>query len=342
MIIPGRPEQRAYLDKTGDDLQATILAGLEFIGWGNCINKNSKVFIKPNFTFPHYKQGITTTPELLRHLLALLKSKADSVILGESDGGNNSFTADEAFDGHDMRQICKEAGVELVNLSKLPSEIVEDKIAGKKVRVRLPRLLLEEIDCFISVPVLKVHAMTGVTLSLKNLWGCHPDPMRCLEHQNLSRKLALITKTLKPAIIVVDGIYALDGHGPLFGEPRKTDLIIVADNPVAADSLGAAIMGIPLKRANHILIAEKAGLGSTNLKDTDISTDWTQFRMQFSVRRTLVDRATSLLFNSDIIARLVIKSPFTPLIYKVAATLRSPEEKELANQMGKNKIIGPY
>jgi len=331
MIIPDRPEQRAYLAKTGDDLKSTMLAGLEFIGWDNCINKNSKVFIKPNFTFPRYKPGITTTPELLRHLLTLLKSKADTVIMGESDGGNNSFTADEAFDGHGMRQICKEAGVELVNLSKLPSEIVEDKIAGKKVRVRLPRLLLEEIDCFVSVPVLKVHAMPGVTLSLKNLWGCHPDPMRCLEHQNLSRKLSLITKTLKPAIIVVDGIYALDGHGPLFGEPRKTDLIMVADNPVAADSLGAAIMGIPLKRANHILIAEKAGLGSTNLKNIIINDSWEQYKMQFC-----------LLFNSDIIARLVMNSPLTPLIYKVAATLRSPEEEELAEQMGKSKIIGPY
>ena len=342
MNLPEGQRHQVYLDRVGDDLKSTILTGLEFIGWDKCVKKNSRVFVKPNFTFPRYKPGITTTPELLTHLLTLLRSKADTVILGESDGGNNSFTADEAFDGHDMRQICKEAGVELVNLSKLPSEIVEDRIAGKKVRVRLPRLLLEEIDCFISVPVLKVHAMTGVTISMKNLWGCHPDPMRCLEHQNLSRKLALITKTLKPAIIVVDGIYALDGHGPLFGVPRKTDLIMVADNPVAADSLGAAIMGIPLRRANHILIAEKAGLGSTNLKNIKTNDPWEQYKMQFSVKRTLVDKATSLLFNSDIIARLVMKSPLTPLIYKVAATLRSPEEEELANQIGKSKIVGPY
>ena len=342
MSLPDRPEHRAYLSKVGVNLELTVLAGLEFIGWDNCINKNSKVFIKPNLTFPRYKPGISTTPELLKHLLKLLRSKADKVILGESDGGNNSFTADEAFDGHDMRQICEEAGVELVNLSKLPSEIIEDKIAGKKVRVRLPRLLLEEIDCIISVPVLKVHAMTGVTLSMKNLWGCHPDPMRCLEHQNLSRKLALIARTLKPAIIVVDGIYALDGHGPLFGVPRKTDLIMVADNPVAADSLGAAIMGIPLKRANHILYAEKTGVGSSSVKNIGTNEDWEQYKMQFSVRRTLVDRATSLLFNSDIIARLVMKSPLTPLIYKVAATLRSPEEEELADDIGKSKIVGPY
>lgn len=42
----------------------------------------------------------------------------------------------------------------------------------KRVKVQLPKLLLEEIDCLISVPVLKVHVMTTVTLSTKNLWGC--------------------------------------------------------------------------------------------------------------------------------------------------------------------------
>lgn len=32
---------------------------------------------------------------------------------------------------------------------------------GKRVKVQLPNLLLDGIDCFISVPVLKVHVMTA-------------------------------------------------------------------------------------------------------------------------------------------------------------------------------------
>ena len=333
---------RAYVGKTSGDLKSAILAGLEFISWGRYINKNSKVFVKPNFTFPYYKEGVTTTPELLRCLLTLLKSKAGTVILGESDGGNHSFTADEAFQGHNMHLICKETGVELVNLSKLPSRVIEDEFQGKKVKVRLPKLLLEEIDCFISVPVLKVHAMTGVSLSMKNLWGCHPNTMRCLEHQNLNHKLTLITRILNPKIVVIDGVYGLDGHGPMFGEPRRIDLVMMANNPVAADSLGAAIVGVPLKMANHILVAERAGLGTTNLQQVEINDGWEQFKMQFSVKKTLIDRVTSILFNSDAIARLVMDSPFTPIIYKVAGILRSPEEKELASQIGKRKTIGPY
>ena len=201
--------------------------------------------------------------------------------------------------------------------------------------VQLPKLLLDEIGCFISVPVLKVHVMTEVTLSIKNLWGCYPDTMRCLHHQNFDRKITLITKLSNPKIVVIDGIYALDGHGPMYGEPVKMDLILAADNPVVADALGAEIMGIHLERAKHILVAEKEGLGTTNLGEVKINDGLEQFKRQFQIRKTLLDIASWLLFNNDALAKLVIDSPFTPLIYKVAGFLKTSEEKEVANEMGR-------
>jgi len=338
----GNSQYRAYVSKTSGSLKPAILNGLEFIGWNSLINKRSRVFVKPNFTFPWYKEGITTSPELLRCLLELLRSKTDSVILGESDGGNHSFTADQAFDGHNILQICSETGVELVNLSKLPSEIVEGNISGKRVKVKLPKLLIEEIDCLISVPVLKVHVMTDVSLGIKNLWGCHPDPMRCLEHQNLAHKLAFITKILKPCITVIDGTYGLDGHGPMFGVPKRLDLIVVANNPVAADSVGAALMSIPLRQASHIRIAEREGLGTTRVEQIKINDGWQHQKVKFTVTKTPTDKLTGLLFKSDALARLVMASPLTSLIYRLAAMLRTSKEKELASEMKKTKTIGLY
>ena len=175
--------------------------------------------------------------------------------------------------------------------------------------------------------------MTKVTLSMKNLWGCRPDTMRCIQHQNLDYKLALITKLLNPRIEVIDGIYGLDGHGPMYGEPVKMNLILAANNPVVADALGAEIMGIPLKKAKHILVAEEEGLGTTNLQEVKISDGWEQFKRQFQIRKTLIDKASWLLFNSDVLAKLVMDSPLTPLIYKVAKILRTSEEREVVNVM---------
>jgi len=323
----------AAITKVNGELRRNLLKCLEYVNWKEYVKKDSVVFVKPNFTFPQYKEGVTTSPWLLKCLLEILKDRSGELIVGESDGGNHSFKAEAAFKGHQMYEICKEVGAELVNLSKLPSKFIKSKVLGKWVKVQLPEILLEKVDCFISVPVLKVHVMTGVSLGLKNLWGCYPDTMRCLCHQNLNRKLALMAKLLNPKITIIDGLYGLDEHGPMFGKPIKMDLIITSNNVVVADALGAMIIGIPLKRAKHILIAEREGIGTTNLENVRINVDWKLYRRQFQIKKTLIDRVSSLLFHSDILAKLVMDSPLTPLAYVIASVLRSPEEKAIANQL---------
>jgi len=308
-------------------LEKDIGDALAFLEWGDIIQNDDTVFVKPNFTFPFYKEGITTNPPLLRHLLGKLKNRADRVIVGESDGGNHSFSADQAFEGHRMHEICKETGAELVNLSKLPALFIDDTIQGKKVKVQVPNLLVNHIDSFISVPVLKVHAMTTVTLSMKNLWGCYPDTMRCLHHKYLSRKLTLLTRILKPKIALIDGIYSLDGHGPMYGNPKKTNLIIAANNPVVADAIGSEIMGFPAANIDHIIIAEREGLGTTNLDNVRFNDDWKKYSMQYFVHKTVIDNLSWLLFNSEFMAKLVMDSPLKPVIYGVATKLRNEDEQ---------------
>jgi len=336
----GNDAYLAYIAKVNGELRKCLLQGLEFVDWKKHVKRDSTIFIKPNFTFHTHKEGVTTSPELLKCLLQITRSRCNNVIVGESDGGDNSFRAEDAFRGHGMYSICKETGVELVNLSRIPSEFVESKIQSKKVKVQLPKMLTEKVDCFISVPVLKVHVITGVSLGIKNMWGCYPDTMRGLHHQNLDRKLALIAKTLDPKITIIDGLYGLDEHGPMFGKPVKTDLLLASNNVVAADTIGAMIMGIPLKRAKHIIVAEKEKLGTTNLENIRVNTDFDNYKRQFYIRKTLLDQASSLLFYSDVLAKLVMASPLTPIIYKIASTVRTPEERAIATlyEPGKTAI----
>ncbi len=320
----------AYITKI-TDLNSDLQIGLDFINWKNKIKSDSVVFVKPNFTYPFHKPGITTTPQLLESLLGKLKDRTDRVIVGESDGGNHSFSADDAFRGHNMYEICNSTGAELVNLSRLPATFVEDTIQGKKIKVQVPEMLINDIDCFISVPVLKVHAMTTITLSMKNLWGCYPDTMRCLHHKHLGHKLTLLTKVLNPQIIVIDGAYALNGHGPMHGEAVRADLLMTADNPVVADSLGTSLMGFPVSYIEHITIAAKEGLGTIELEEVRFNQDWRKFQMNFYVNKTFIDLLSTLLFNSKCMAKIVMDSPIKPLIYGVATKLRNKDE-EIVNQ----------
>ena len=286
------------------------------------------MFVKPNFTFPRYKEGVTTNPILLKELLAILKDRADRVILGESNGGRNSFTAYEAFRGHRMDGICKELGVELVNLTSVPAKLVKDKVLNRLVYVYLPKLLLDEVDAFVSVPVLKVHAMTSVTMNIKNLWGCYLDPMRCLHHDNIDRKLALMVRELKPRICIIDSEYALDNHGPMFGTPVKMNLMIASNNPVVADSIGASVMGFNPREIGHIRTSEDMGLGTTELERVVMNDVWERHHRTFSFHRTVLDTLSLIPFKSSKAAKFLFDSPFSDAIRRVVDIVRTSEERE--------------
>ncbi len=322
----------AYVSRMSD-LEQDLRKSLEFVGWTDTVQSDSRVFIKPNFTYPYYKEGVTTSPEVLRALCGVLKDRCDQVIIGESDGGNRSYTADDAFKGHDVDKICRDIGADQVNLSTLPYQYVEEMVQGKVVKVQVPNILLNDVDCFVSLPVLKVHVMTTITLSMKNLWGCYPDTMRCLHHTDLGRKLALLTKVINPKLVVVDGTYGLDGHGPMYGTAKRLDLLLTSNNPIVADALGTLLMGFDPQDIEHIVHAEREGLGTTDMTKVNLNDDWKQYQQDFTVNKTFVDHLSGLLFKSEFLAKLVMDSPLSPPIYKVAALLRNPHEQEVVSDL---------
>src|SRR5207302_6911030 len=99
---------------------------------------------------------------------------------------------------------------------------------------------------------LKVHAMTTVSLSMKNLWGCYPTDLRLLEHMELDRKLALISKLIKARFGIVDATYGLDKHGPMEGEARFLGKFIASNNLIALDTACAGMMGFDPSQIQHL------------------------------------------------------------------------------------------
>lgn len=91
----------------------------------------------------------------------------------------------------------------------------------------------------------------------------------------------------------------------------------ILDNTVAADALGAALMGFKPDKIEHIAITTKAGLGSSNLTDVKWNIGWQPFQRKFEARKIFLDRLSSVPFNSDFLATLIFQSPLTPLIYKI-------------------------
>lgn len=175
--------------------------------------------------------------------------------------------------------------------------------------------------------------MTGISLSLKNLWGCIPDTMRVTQHQNLSYKLALINKLLKPQIVIIDGIYALDNHGPMFGNVLKPDILIVSNNAVAADMIGTNIMGFSHQQIPHIVTSAKYNNDPLDLSNIVLNQDWTIYKRRFRVRKTIIDILLNIPFNNKYLAKLIFDSPFTSVIRKIINIVRSTDEKIVVNDI---------
>ena len=142
-----------------------VLRAMEWLGWQKLVPKDSRVFIKPNLTWPNPLPGVTTTPEAIEALVVVLKERTSNITIGESDGGYHSYYAEEAFKGHKLYDIGEKYRVRVVNLSKDERETIIETIAGNKVSVTLPHILLHETDVFITMPVPKTHVMTGVSLA---------------------------------------------------------------------------------------------------------------------------------------------------------------------------------
>ena len=298
-----------------ETLEADIRGAFERLHWRDYIKSDSRVFVKPNFTLPFFKPGVTTHGSVIEATLAVLKDRASEVLIGEADGGYGSYTAEYALTNHGIPDICKRTGTTMVNISQMERSKVTERINGKPITVTIGKDLLD-VDESISLPVLKVHAVTKVSLSIKNLWGCHPDTLRLLDHKNLEEKLTLIAKSIHLRFALIDGIYGLNIHGPMDGTPVRVGVIMLSDNPVAADATACRLMGFDPAIIKHIRIAADEGLGPCNAGDIDILEDLTVFQQKFRIEPTIVDRLGALTFRSRFLSKIVFDSPLTKPIYR--------------------------
>jgi uncharacterized protein (DUF362 family) len=105
-----------------------------------------------------------------------------------------------------------------------------------------------EADVVVSMPKMKTHHWAGITLSLKNCFGCLPGrvygwPKNELHWQGIERSILDIAGAVRPTYAIVDGIVGMEGDGPINGTPKAAGLLVIADDPVAADATAAHVMG---------------------------------------------------------------------------------------------------
>jgi uncharacterized protein (DUF362 family) len=124
------------------------------------------------------------------------------------------------------------------------------------------------------MPKMKTHHWAGVTLSLKNCFGCLPGrvygwPKNALHWQGIERSILDIAGAVRPAYAIVDGIVAMEGNGPIDGTAKDVGLLIVGDDPVAVDATTSHVMGFDPDRFTYLREAGRF-LGVSDLTRIEI------------------------------------------------------------------------
>lgn len=162
----------------------------------------------------------------------------------------------------------------------------KEYLLGEK-KVKLCRLLTDQCDALISVPLLKHHQNAGVTGALKSHFGTIDNPMQfhatgCV-NPGIPELNAIPVIRKKQKLIIADCLMGLFHGGPWW-DPRYAwpyGGIIVGTDPVALDTVLLNIMDekrtsqgmVPISESiRQLKLSEQLGLGTSDLNKINLKT----------------------------------------------------------------------
>jgi uncharacterized protein (DUF362 family) len=242
-----------HAERYSDKLDEQIHEGLRLFD----LNVRGKsVLLKPNIVEYIPGKPINTDSHIIGAAAeGFLRLGAASVTVAEGPGHH-----------HDTELLVYEIGladqvrhrkIQFVDLNR--DDLVKTRLQANYSglgHLWLPRTVLAS-DFIVSMPKVKTHHWTGVTLSMKNMFGIVPGcrygwPKNVLHWAGIHESILDICATVRPHFVVADAIVAMEGDGPLNGGAKVLNTILLSNDPVTADFLLARLLGSEPNATKHI------------------------------------------------------------------------------------------
>jgi uncharacterized protein (DUF362 family) len=240
--------------------------------------RDKLVAIKPNETWAS-KDDLTgvTQADTLRAVLREVKRHGPRELV--VTGGSGAAETDEVFRLAGLMGVVEEEGAAFFDHNRPPfTEVALDYAPERDVRgpqktvMVNPRVL--EYETLIALSQLKLHRTATVTMALKNIAMSFPaadyygHPRSTKEHENwffedMHSFIAAMAKRFPIDLAITVGHPAMIATGPLGGHAVETGLVIASTDAVAADVVGANLLGFHPQAVRHLWEAGRLGLGET-------------------------------------------------------------------------------
>ena len=243
--------------------------------------RGKRVLLKPNVgRVAPPEAGITTHPQVVAAAIDAFREAGADVAVGESPIWG--VKTEEAFDAAGITLIAHERDCLLIDMDarRFVEVPVPDGVAINSLKV-CPEVL--EYDLVVSLPVMKMHMHTGVTLALKNMKGClwrrskvhlHMlPPVEGHDEKPIDIAIADMSSVLRPHLSIIDGTVGMEGLGPSAGQAKPLNVIVVSADVFAADAIACRLMGTTAEDIPHLRIGAERGYGVIDLDSISVTPD---------------------------------------------------------------------
>jgi uncharacterized protein (DUF362 family) len=237
------------------------------------------VAVKPNETWasPEDIAGVTQADTLRAVLRGLRRRQPSELVVS---GGAGAAETHDVFRYAGLTEVLQQEGCAFFDHNRPPFTSVDLSYApdrdvnGPQQSVMVnPRVL--EYETLVSLAQLKLHATATVTLSLKNIAMSFPaadyygHPRATQEHQHcffddMHSFIAAMAHRFRIGLAVIVGHPAMIATGPLGGHAVETGLVIASTDPLAADVVGARLLGFDIQAVRHLWEAERLAVGESD------------------------------------------------------------------------------
>jgi uncharacterized protein (DUF362 family) len=243
--------------------------------------RGRRVLLKPNIgRVAAPGSGVVTHAEVVAAAIDAFREAGAEVAVGESP-----------IVGINMQQAYTAAGLTEVAQKRECALIDMDRRRPVRVPVPEGRVIRRlqvcpevfEFDLVVSIPVMKMHMHTGVTLSVKNMKGCLWRRSKVELHRlpavdgsrdkPLDLAITDMASVLRPGLSIIDGTVGLEGLGPSAGRPKPLDVVVVGVDAFAADAVACRLMGITAEEVPHLRLGAERGYGVIDLDRLNVTPD---------------------------------------------------------------------
>ncbi|MCL4534691.1 MAG: DUF362 domain-containing protein [Bacteroidetes bacterium] len=254
----------------GDNRYDNIRKALALVDEDIDLRGKQRVVVKVNFVSAS-RQLAATHVDAVRSVLDFVRERyrgklavVEAAELGTTMDGYRKFG---------YLDLPKRYDVELIDL--YGDEGVDCRAFDRDlqpINLKVSRYLVES-DYRISVGPPKTHESTVVTLSAKNMVvgslikNAQGNERKRFHqgYQAINLNMYRIVQLVYPHLAVIDGFEGMDGHGPTGGDPVDLRAAIASTDFVAADTVGAMVMGQDPSAVGWLSYCHKGGLGQGDL-----------------------------------------------------------------------------